>query len=65
MGQERLKKDDIAIKRGVKRRRLRTVIQNLITLASHVVKHARQVYLNLGQSNVWRFTFKRLYEAFV
>lgn len=65
MGQESLKKDDIAIKRGVKRRRLRTVIQNLITLASHVVKHARQVYLNLGQSNVWRFTFKRLYEAFV
>ena len=40
MGQESLKKDDIAIKRSVKRRRLRTVIQNLITFASHVVKHA-------------------------
>lgn len=65
MGQESLKKDDVAIKRGVKRRRLRTVIQNLISLASHVVKHARRVYLNLGRSNIWRFAFKRLYEAFV
>ena len=64
MGQESLKKDDIAIKRGVKRRRIRTVIQNLISLASHVVKHARKVYLNLGCSNIWRFTFKRLYETF-
>jgi len=64
MGQESLKKDDVAIKRGVKRRRLRTVIQNLISLASHVVKHARKVYLNLGCSNIWRFTFRRLYETF-
>jgi hypothetical protein len=64
MGQESLKKDDIAIKRSVKRRRLRTVIQNLITIASHVVKHARRVCLNLGQSNIWRFVFKRLYETF-
>jgi predicted DNA-binding protein (UPF0251 family) len=64
IGQESLKKDDVAIKRGVKRRRLRTVIQNLITIASHVVKHARQVYINLGQSNIWRFSFKRIYETF-
>lgn len=64
MGQESLKKDDIAIKRGVKRRRIRTVIQNLISLASHIIKHARKVYLNLGCSNIWRFTFKRLYETF-
>jgi plasmid maintenance system antidote protein VapI len=65
MGQESLKKDKIALKRGVQRRRLRTVIQNLITLASHVVKHARRIYLNLGCSNIWRFTFKRLYETYV
>lgn len=64
IGQESLKKDDVAIKRGVKRRRLKTVIQNLISLASHMVKHARHVYLNLGQSNIWRFAFKRIYEAF-
>jgi len=64
MGQESLKKDDVAIKRGVKRRRIRTVIQNLISLASHVVKHARKVYLNLGRSNIWRFAFKRIYEQF-
>lgn len=64
IGQESLKKDDVAIRHDVKRRRLKTVIQNLITIASHVVKHARQVYINLGQSNIWRFTFKRIYETF-
>lgn len=64
MGQESLKKDDVAVRRGVKRRRLRTVIQNLITLAAHVVNHARKQFLNLGRSNIWRFAFKRLYEVF-
>jgi hypothetical protein len=28
------------------------------------IKHARQVYINLGQSNNWRFTFKRIYDTF-
>jgi hypothetical protein len=64
IGQESLKKDDVAIRNGVKRRRLKTVIQNLITIASHIVKHARQVYINLGRSNIWRFAFKRIYETF-
>lgn len=63
IGQESLKKDDVALKRGVKRRRLRTVIQNLIYLASHVVKHTRKVYLNLGCSNIWRFAFLRIYQS--
>jgi predicted DNA-binding protein (UPF0251 family) len=64
MGQESLRKDDVAKRHGVSRRRLRTVIQNLILIASHIVKHARKVYMNLGRSNIWRFAFKRLYETF-
>ena len=41
-------------KRKVKRRRLHTVISNLIMMASHVTTHARQLVLGLGKSNVWR-----------
>ena len=41
-------------KRAVKRRRLRTVISNLIMMAGHVTMHARQLIIGLGKSNVWR-----------
>jgi len=64
MGQESLKGDDTPGRKVVNRKRLRTVIQNLVYLASRVVTHARNTYLNLGCSNIWRFTFKRLCEAF-
>jgi len=44
-------------KREIKRRRLRTVISNLIMMASHVTSHARQLIMGLGKSNVWRYVF--------
>ena len=44
-------------KREVKRRRIRTVIGNLIMIASHVKMHARQLIIGLGRSNVWRHVF--------
>lgn len=44
-------------KRDVKRRRLRTVISNLIMLAGYVTMHARQLIIGLGKSNVWRHIF--------
>ena len=49
-------------KREVKRRRLRTVINNLIMIASHVTKHARQLIVGLGKSNVWRHIFSDICE---
>ena len=44
-------------KRDVKRRRIHTVISNLIMMASHVTTHARQLIMGLGKSNVWRHIF--------
>ena len=44
-------------KRAVKRRRLRTVISDLIMMASHITSHARQLIMGLGKSNVWRHIF--------
>ena len=52
-------------KRPVKRRRIRTVISNLVLFAGHVTEHARQVVLALGRSNVWRHTFMDLYRQLV
>lgn len=54
-----------ATKHSVRRRRIRTVISNLIQIAGHVTEHARQIILSLGRSNIWRHTFKDLYQQLV
>ena len=64
IGQESLRKKDTPMKHNVRRRRLRTVISNLVMMASHVTEHARRVMIGLGQSKVWRFAFSRIYTAF-
>lgn len=65
IGQESLKsKKAPKTKRAVKRRRLRTVISNLILIAGHITTHARKVVLALGCSNSWRYTFVELYRKF-
>jgi len=51
-------------KRDVKRRRLRTVISNLIMLADHVTMHARQLIIGLGKSNVWRHIFSYICQKY-
>ena len=63
MGQESLhhKPDK---KRRIKRRRLRTVIDNIIRCASHITQHARQQLMSLGRSNTWRFVFAQLWHRF-
>lgn len=64
IGQESLKSDDAPLKRKVFRRRVKTIIQNLITLASKMVKHSRRLYLKFGNHSPWFTSFKRLYQAF-
>ena len=60
IGQESLRREDAPFKRKVSRRRLRTVIENLVMMASHVTAHARKIVIGLGCSNPWRRTFARL-----
>ena len=64
IGQESLK-HRLPEKRSIKRRRIRTVIQNLILCASHITKHARKLVMGLGCSNVWRYAFQQVYQRFV
>lgn len=51
-------------KRDVKRRRLHTVISNLIMMACHITSHARQLIMGLGKSNVWRHIFADFCELY-
>jgi len=65
MGQESLK-GGLApkTKRPIRRRRLRTVISNLILIAGHVTSHSRKTLLSIGRSNVWRHAFLDLWRRF-
>ena len=63
IGQQSMVLNDTPIHKAKQRRRLRTIIQNLILLATRIVTHARRKYLNLGRSNAWDQTFMRVYEA--
>ena len=63
MGQESLRYRPDQ-KRRVKRRRIRTVIDNLVRCASHITQHAGQQLIALGRSNTWRFAFAQLWQRF-
>ena len=64
LGQESLKVKEQPLRKVVKRRRMRTVIQNLITLAARVVKHARTFKLVFGHHSPWYDIFRYVYCAF-
>lgn len=64
VGQESLKKRDDPERKKVRRRRIRTVISNLVQFAGHLTEHAGRLVLSIGKSNRWRFTFKRIYDSF-
>lgn len=62
MGQLSLEVDDLPIKRPVKRRRLRTVLEHIIMCPGLLTKHARQKRLDLGVSNLWRYALQCLWD---
>lgn len=64
IGQESLKHRQPE-KRKVRRRRLRTVIGNLMLCASHITRHARRTVMALGRSNTWRYAFQGVWCRFV
>lgn len=53
-----------AYRREAKRRRLRTVIQDLMYLACRVITHARIWKLSFGRYCPWKAVWKRLYQSF-
>ena len=65
IGQQSLKsKRAPRSKHPVKRRRIRTVIGNLIQIAGHITAHGRRVTMAIGRSNTWRYALMDIYKRF-
>lgn len=65
IGVEIMKEKDAPVRHStVKRRKVRTIIDNILTIAGHFTEHARKFKLSLGRSNGWRNTFLRLCSTF-
>ena len=63
IGQRTLTLNNVPIRKPAQRRRIRTVIQNIITLAAKVTWHARGHWLRLGRGSPWLPTLEELYRA--
>ncbi len=61
IGMQVLLEDDTPLRKKVQRRRVRTVIQNIITIAAKLVYHARRYKLRFGKHCPWFNTLKRIY----
>ena len=64
IGQEAIRQGNAPAKRFVSRKRVRTVIQNLIHFAGHVTQHARQLLLSISRSNAWADCFLAITRQF-
>ncbi|ABO49858.1 conserved hypothetical protein [Desulforamulus reducens MI-1] len=61
IGQSTTRMQHVPLRKQAERRRIRTVIQNLITLASRLVSHTRKKKLQFGKHSPWFETFKQAY----
>jgi len=61
IGQESLQENDAPIRRRPSRRRIRSVMQDMIYFACRMVKHARRVMLSFGRHCPWFNTWRRVY----
>lgn len=64
IGQRSLDGNDSPLKTKVERRRIRTVMQNIMYLASKIVKHAKKIRMKISKHNVWANTFIRIERSF-
>ena len=64
IGQESLREADAPIRKKVSRRRVRSVMQDLVYLACRLVKHARRWTLSFGRHCPWLKTWRRVYLRF-
>ena len=64
IGQESLRETDAPIRKQVSRRRVRSVMQDLVYLACRLVKHARRWILSFGKNCPWLNTWRRVYLRF-
>ncbi len=62
IGQESLREADAPIRKQPFRRRVRSVMQDLIYLACRLARHARRLRLSFGRHCPWFNTWRRVYQ---
>lgn len=63
-GQEGMRNGFVPARKQVARRRIRTVIQDMIYMAARIVTHARRIYITLSNRNPVREAWTKTYLAF-
>ena len=63
IGQQLASQEFSPIKKKAFRRRIKTVIQTMITFAARLVYHARRYELHFGKESPWFTTFRAIYNA--
>ena len=64
IGQATIGRQDVPLRKAAQRRRIRTVIQNIILCAAKLVTHARQYRIRYGRGNRWGRVTGQLYAHF-
>ena len=64
IGQATIGREDAPLRKAAQRRRIRTVIQNIILCAAKLVTHARQYLIRYGRDNRWGRVTGPLYAHF-
>ncbi len=64
IGQATMGHPDVPLRKAAQRRRIRTVIQNIILCAANLVAHARQYRVRYGRGNRWGHVIGQLYAYF-
>ena len=64
IGQATIGREDVPLRKAAQRRRIRTVIQNIILCAAKLVAHARQYRIRYGRGNRWGRVTGQLYAHF-
>ena len=49
---------------NIKRKRIKTVIKDIVYFASKIVSHARQEYISISICEFFRETFRNIYDYF-
>ncbi len=64
IGQKTLEKEDTPLRTKVERRRIKTIIQNIMYLASKIISHSKKIYMKISSNNSWSNTFLRIEKHF-
>jgi len=62
IGLEGLMNEDSPVRHPAKRRRVKTVMQELIVLAAHIVERGRRLVMRFGRTTPAYLSFRRVYE---